>query len=122
LSFDALLALSYIHNDLPDQNSIISDVMMEFREMLILVRNSYQKMADDKNTTISEFALENSQTVKRDHLKAFISVRTQRDRRLFSSLANLLVCFSSFAIPVDEAWSSLLEPGLRVTRWIERPC
>jgi hypothetical protein len=41
-----------------------------------------QKMADEKNIKISELALEDFQKLKRDYLKAFVGVRTQKDLRI----------------------------------------
>jgi hypothetical protein len=55
--------------------------MMGFWEMPTLVRNSYQKMTDEKNTAISESVLEVFQRLKKDHLEAFVGVRTQKDLR-----------------------------------------
>jgi hypothetical protein len=39
-------------------------------------------MADEKDTRISELALEDFQKLKRDYLKAFVGVRTQQDLRI----------------------------------------
>jgi hypothetical protein len=35
-----------------------------------------------KNVTISDLALEDFQNLERDHLKAFVGVRTQKDLRI----------------------------------------